>query len=171
MTPPETSAKPETATPLRPGETVRDEQNREYRVEELIGTGGQGDVWRLEGGRGAVKVLRVVDADTGRKLREQLRWIARTDFSGIPLAPPIALLAERPGYAMDLADGMSGLGSLFRPPRGQDQRLWYRDTGGLRRRLLVLGRLAFTGCTAGRSCTATFPRETCWWPGTATTSC
>ncbi|GAB2845439.1 protein kinase domain-containing protein [Lentzea nigeriaca] len=121
---------------------MRDELQNEFVLQERIGSGGQGEVWSLEGGRAAAKFLRSADSAARDELRARLRQIARTDLHGIPLATPQALIDGPPGYIMELLEDMVSLGSLFTFPKTGDHRAWYRDTGGLRRRLVVLANMA-----------------------------
>ncbi|MEU4806315.1 hypothetical protein [Actinosynnema sp. NPDC023587] len=121
---------------------MRDELQNEFVLQEQIGSGGQGEVWSLQGGRAAAKFLTSADPPARDGLRARLRRIARTDLHGIPLATPQALIDGPPGYIMELLEDMVSLGSLFKFPRTGDNLAWYRDTGGLRRRLVVLANVA-----------------------------
>jgi eukaryotic-like serine/threonine-protein kinase len=120
---------------------VRDENGVTLRLAELLGRpGGQGSVHRVEGDpEVAVKLLRKVPA-------RPLRTVRRLPLHEVAIAAPTRLLAERDGYLMDLASGMAPLEDLLPRPRpgfGAKHDLeWYRETGGLRRRLRILARTA-----------------------------
>jgi hypothetical protein len=129
---------------FRPAEglRLRDEFQNEFVLSDEIGSGGQGEVWSLLGGGAAAKFL-FSDNDAAREaLRTRLQRIARSDLTGIPIATPLALVDGPVGYIMELLEDMVSLSTLFIPPRGADQVGWYRDTGGLRRRLIVLANTA-----------------------------
>jgi DNA-binding helix-hairpin-helix protein with protein kinase domain len=120
---------------------IRDEFQNEFIIREEIGSGGEGEVWALEGGRGAAKFLLAANA-TREELQAKLRRIMRTDLRGIPIAAPHGLIDGPLGYIMELLEDMVPLTTLYNQPRGADTATWYRDTGGLRRRLTVLAKLA-----------------------------
>lgn len=125
-----------------PGVRVRDELQNEFVLQDKIGSGGQGEVWSLQGGRAAAKFLTSASPTTRDELRTRLRRISRIDLHGIPLATPQAIINGPLGYIMELLEDMVSLGSLFAFPRTGGDLAWYRDTGGLRRRLVVLANVA-----------------------------
>lgn len=123
---------------------VVDESGARYRLAARLGRGGQGRVHALEGGRFAVKLLDDRSPARREALREQLAHVRRLDLAGLPIARPLALL-RRPhvGYIMELLTGMQPLQRLIAPPRHTGSALaWYHETGGLRRRLRLLARIA-----------------------------
>lgn len=117
---------------------VVDEHGGVLELGRQLGRGGQGEVRRVSNHPGlAVKLMY-----SAHKLR--LDRVRRLPLSGLPIAAPTLLLeAHRPGYVMRLADDMIPLAELA-PPQfgiGMDAR-WYRETGGLRRRLILGAKLS-----------------------------
>lgn len=123
---------------------VEGDDGSRYQLGPRLGSGGQGRVHALEGGRYAVKLLLDRSPERREALRDQLAHVRRLDLAGLPIARPLALL--RPphvGYIMELLTGMQPLQRLLVPPPGVGSPLaWYRETGGLRRRLRLLARVA-----------------------------
>lgn len=115
-----------------------------YPLGEELGRGGQGAVYSTEGGRLAVKLLFDRSPVRRDRLRNQLALVGRLPLEGLPLARPLRML--RPpevGYVMELLTGMVPLVELIRPSKGAASALsWFVATGGLRRRLRMLGRIA-----------------------------
>lgn len=110
----------------------------------LLGRGGQGEVYAVKGGRLAVKLLAANGPAARERIRNQLAHVRRLRLEGLPLAKPQEMLRPpHAGYVMELLTGMVPLGRLIASSRGEPTGAeWYLRTGGLRRRLLVLGRSA-----------------------------
>lgn len=117
-----------------------------YRLGCELGRGGQGAVFAVEGGRLAVKLVLDRSPRAQERLRDQLAMVGRLPLDDLDVARPLEQL--RPphvGYVMDLFTGMVPLRSLGRPPKGVESvKVWYAETGGLRRRLRLLARAAET---------------------------
>ena len=126
---------------IRPS-SVRDINGVRYELAGLLGRGGQGAVYAVKGGRRAVKIVNGCDPTHQARMRNQLAHVRRLPLGDLSLAKPLEML--RPpltGYVMVLLTGMVPLNTLLRPPKGQISLAeWYLSSGGLRRRLLVLGR-------------------------------
>lgn len=124
---------------------VRDEWGRPLALEpDPIGGGGQGQVYRVRDSRLAVKLLTTVRwrRDVQEGLTQRLRAIGRLPLDDLPLARPVVMLAEpHVGFVMELVDGVVPIGQLCRIPQGELDD-WYRETGGLSRRLRLTARLA-----------------------------
>src|ERR1700730_14111585 len=117
--------------PVRSGDVVHDEHGNPLRLEEKLGSGGQGTVWSVPNTPVAVKILHASAGRDAEALRVRLGLVARLELSGIPIARPYAMLTDHVGYVMELLADMTGLGTLVRPD--PDVSAWYRQTGGLRR--------------------------------------
>jgi eukaryotic-like serine/threonine-protein kinase len=109
-----------------------------------LGRGGQGTVYAVKGGRYAVKILRASSDAKRGKLRRVLNFVKLLPIEDLHLAKPISILAPpQTGYVMEFLSGMVPIKSLMKP--GADENSvcdWYNASGGLRRRLQLLGRSA-----------------------------
>lgn len=147
----------ETTTSSKKQQTVRDEHGHVYVLGEKLAEGGQGLVLRIEGQpRLLLKISRLKDPDpkalAWRCQLEKLRYLPIEDLqmadgSPLPLAMPKALLVgPRPGYVMELMDGLVPLGELLETSQQAlfegDGRGGFVRTGGLKRRMALLARLA-----------------------------
>ena len=123
---------------------VVDANGARYELGALLGCGGQGAVYAVKGGRLAVKIIDAGDAGQRDRLRRQLAYVRRLPLQEMALARPIEMLRPpHTGYVMELLTGMTPIKSLMTPPRGTKSMVeWYLQSGGLRRRLLVLARAA-----------------------------
>jgi DNA-binding helix-hairpin-helix protein with protein kinase domain len=115
-----------------------------YELGELLGRGGQGAVYAVKDSALAVKVLLGRSRSHRESLRNQLIHVRRLPLRDLSMAKPLEMLrAPNTGYIMDLLTGMVPIKALFNPAKQQAPTVdWYLRTGGLRRRLLVLGRAA-----------------------------
>ena len=147
----------ETTTSSKKQQTVRDEHGHVYVLGEKLAEGGQGLVLRIEGQpRLLLKISRLKDPDpkalAWRCQLDKLRYLPIEDLqmadgSPFPLATPKALLTgPRPGYVMELMDGLVPLGELLETSQQAllegDGRCGFVRTGGLKRRMALLARLA-----------------------------
>src|SRR5690554_5203367 len=93
------------------GDVVVDEKGTQFRLGRLIGRGGQGAVYEVEGGRFAVKTINGGSVRERDALRNRLEYVRRLDLSGLPIARPRTMLKQPVGYVMDLLDGVIPMGS------------------------------------------------------------
>ncbi len=119
---------------------VRDEAGNSYRLEDApIGRGGQGVVFRTQ--PNSKIAVKFVDGNSAR-LKKKLEVIQALALpEGLPIARPLSMLSERTGYTMSLLTGMVPIVSLMCPP-DEELGVFYRRTGGLRRRLVLLAKTA-----------------------------
>ncbi|MEY4977736.1 MAG: hypothetical protein RLZZ352_6 [Pseudomonadota bacterium] len=138
-------------------QSVRDENGNVYVLSEKLAEGGQGLVLRIQGqSRFLLKISRHKDPDpkalAWRRQLEKLRYlpvedVCMADGHPLPLALPKRLLAgSRPGYVMELMDGLEPLGHLLESSQhallGGDGLGGFVRSGGLKRRMALLARLA-----------------------------
>jgi eukaryotic-like serine/threonine-protein kinase len=110
-------------------------------LDEPLGSGGEGEVFRSRHGGLAVKLCEPTDSNRDRmaELFARLRWLP---LDGVPLCRPLEQLAPPDvGYVMELLEDMVPLRLLCEPPQ-QEEDAWYLRGGGLRRRLVLLARCA-----------------------------
>jgi eukaryotic-like serine/threonine-protein kinase len=124
--------------------SVEDNAGRRYRLVQVIGKGGQGTVFIEENRQYLVKIIKKTGTVSVDQLRNQFRRIRQLNLSGIPITRPLEIL--RPpmvGYVMSFLQGMQPIENLLKPPRDvSNLRDWYISTGGIRRRLKLLEKLA-----------------------------
>ena len=137
---------------------------------EPLGRGGQGVVFRTRSPDIAVKLITTgalpdrsegdspggrlesilasrtfeprVDQQAHAELKERLDDVLLLPLEDLQIARPIALLKNHAGYAMRLLTDMEPIGRLVAPAGTEELADFYRQTGGLRRRLRVLARTA-----------------------------
>lgn len=125
-------------------QSVQDELGRIHVLEKKIAEGGQGVVVTIKGQpRWLVKLCKWPGADPRTKVwAEQIAAVKRLpieDFD-LPFAMPKALILKpRIGYLMELMDGLVPLEDLLIAAQKAEG---FLSSGGLRRRLAVLARLA-----------------------------
>lgn len=128
--------------------TFYDADDNEYRV-TLLSEGGQGKVYITEDKKLAVKVAKLpAGADKGYrdvyyKNLEKILSVFVDD--NVHIAFPIVGLKDECGYVMEFLDGGKDLtGLMITSVKMSDILTKYNETGGLKRRLLILQDLAKT---------------------------
>jgi DNA-binding helix-hairpin-helix protein with protein kinase domain len=122
---------------MEPGVVVVDENGTRHTLSTRLGAGGQGEAWLTKSGKNVVKLL--APGRRAEDLRRQIARVKRADLTNLHVAKPLALL--RPplvGYVAEFLADMQPIALLQRPPHVGSKVAWYRDTGGLRRRLRLL---------------------------------
>lgn len=121
---------------------VTDVAGVEFTLGERIAKGGQGTVYRVVGHPDyAIKLL---------EREEDLKQIAtvrRLPLGDLAVAAPLTLIREGgAGYVMRLAGDMKPLREPYLPRQfsQRENAAWYRETGGLRRRLAIAANVART---------------------------
>lgn len=128
---------------------VLDEYGAEYILTGELKAGGQGVVWTTNHHNTLVKTSNQKDRQKRKRWGDHIRWILRQDLEGFSIASPKALITKPvPGYVMELMDGLHALEkdmqrNLDALSNGEGLQ-GFLNTGGLRRRLLLLSELAGT---------------------------
>lgn len=122
---------------------VRDRKGIQYKLSDKIGTGGQGAVWRVDSPNLAAKILTKSNHSLRDSLNSRIAYVRRLDLSGLNIAQPLESLAEpQCGYIMRFLRDMVSVKSLIRPVAEPITKEWYVATGGLKRRLRIMAKLA-----------------------------
>ena len=125
-----------------------DEFGTQYSLTGKVGEGGQGIVYYTNIPGTLVKLLSPKAEDVAH-WSNRLNWLMRQDLESLHLARPRAIIKKpRPGYVMEFMTDMCPIShmmedDIFLPPQlGAIPA--YNKNGGLRRRLLLLNKLAMT---------------------------
>lgn len=128
--------------------TVWDKQGTAYELTGKVGEGGQGIVCKTQIANVLVKVSLYAKSDA-RTLAwyKHLQWIIRQPLDGLQIARPRALIVKpRLGYVMELMDGLEPLQVLIEKSHSSlldgTGLAGFLETGGLRRRLMILSNTA-----------------------------
>jgi DNA-binding helix-hairpin-helix protein with protein kinase domain len=130
---------------------VFDDQGGEYILGERLSKGGQGTIVRIKGNARQIVKLANDEADAPAKVAwarqlERIRYLPIQDM-GLPVVMPLAYISKpRPGYVMELMEGLVPLESLMtefdQAMREGRELQGFVQSGGLGRRLALLARLA-----------------------------
>jgi DNA-binding helix-hairpin-helix protein with protein kinase domain len=129
-----------------PASVMDEEGNIHVLLPEPLGKGGQGVVLRTRSPGIAVKLVGEAGSATNAarqaRLRQRLENLRLLPLPEWQLAVPLSMLKDRPGYTMRLLQGMVPIRSLIAPQGTAGTGAFYAAGGGLRRRLVVLAKLA-----------------------------
>lgn len=129
-----------------PNSVTDEEGNIHVLLPEPLGEGGQGVVLRTRSPGIAVKLVRqaglVPDEDRQARLRRRLENVRLLPLPQRQLAVPLSMLKGHVGYTMRLLQGMVPVASLIAPRGTSGTGAFYAAGGGLRRRLVLLAKLA-----------------------------
>jgi eukaryotic-like serine/threonine-protein kinase len=125
--------------------TVTDELAAQYELHDILGEGGQGSVYTTNFDKILVKFLnKNISNDKKNEFNKRMRFLRRLNLNHLNISLPIVLLAnEDTGYVMEVMDEMIPLSKLL-VPEDDDVGHWYLKTGGIKRRLSLLLKLAKT---------------------------
>ena len=125
------------------GDTVIDKSGTHYVLGLEIGSGGQGTVFATQAEGAAVKII-AGSATSRDELEKQISRVTQLPVLDLPVAVPRYVLSgSEVGYSMTLLTGMTSLNELILPSTTSPfTESWYRDTGGLKKRLLIIEALS-----------------------------
>ena len=131
---------------------VTDEFGQDFELIKKLGQGGQGIVCSTQFDGVLIKMSTQADKEKKRKWAEHIRWLMRQPIERLNIAKPfsrIAMNSNNVGYAMELMDGLMPLQSLIddteqaiEESEGSPEQ--YLITGGIKRRMQILAKLART---------------------------
>jgi DNA-binding helix-hairpin-helix protein with protein kinase domain len=124
---------------------VADTTGARYALGHLLGRGGQGVVFAVQGRPLAIKLLTATAQSSRQRLQESIARVKRLPLEGLRVARPLrALASPHVGYVMELMTGMEPLSRMAQIPSDRRTSItpWYLETGGLLRRLRVLAKAA-----------------------------
>ncbi len=127
--------------------SVIDTQRVRYEVERKLGEGAQGTTYLLkadaEGKRHIAKLFNNLVGDTAR-LKRTVAFLRTLELDRLHFARPLReLAAPTVGYIAEFASGMIPVAEIKSPIKsGEAFSVWYKKTGGLRKRYEVLLNLA-----------------------------
>lgn len=120
--------------------SVIGESGREYVIEKELGKGSQGRVFSIKGGRYAFKLLGKKSSLTAQKLKRRISYIKTRKIHDLPISRPLEQIRGKfLGYIMEIATDMMPLENLLKPTTDNN---WWENTGGLKKRLLILEKLS-----------------------------
>jgi len=129
---------------------VKDEFGQEFKLLSKLGEGGQGVVCTTQFEKILVKISNA-KKDKKSAWLEHIRWLMKQPLEELHIAKPFSRIAvgNTAGYAMELMDGLIPLKQLMddtesgiEESEGSPEQ--YINTGGLKRRMNLLARLART---------------------------
>jgi len=122
---------------------VMDELAAQYELQDLLGEGGQGAVYQTNFDKVLVKILKKNTSDKKKnEFNQKMRFLKRLDLQDFHISLPIVLLAnDDTGYIMEVMDEMMTISKLLIVDN-DDVKQWYLETGGIKRRIELLLKLA-----------------------------
>lgn len=131
---------------------VSDEFGQKFELKSKLGEGGQGLVCTTQFDQVLVKINTQPDKEKKQKWLEHIRWLMRQPLEQLNIAKPFSRIAPTDnggnvGYVLELMDGLIPLQGLMdetevamEESEGSPEK--YLQTGGIRRRMRLLSRLA-----------------------------
>jgi eukaryotic-like serine/threonine-protein kinase len=116
-----------------------------YTIEKEIGSGGQGKVFSIKGGKYAFKLIGKRTSSKALILKRKISYLKTRPLEDLPISLPIEQIEGNGlGYIMEMATDMVSLDQLITPNADMDFTAWWKDTGGLKKRIQVLEKIAKT---------------------------
>ncbi|QCE42402.1 protein kinase domain-containing protein [Psychroserpens sp. NJDZ02] len=116
-----------------------------YIIEKEIGSGGQGKVFSVKGGKYAFKLIGKKTSSKSQRLKRKISYLKTRPLEDLPISLPIEQIEGNGlGYIMELATDMISLEEFIKPNPEIDFTLWWQETGGLKKRISVLEKIAKT---------------------------
>lgn len=141
--------------PIKPKQAkkriVIDSRGHAYELISKLGQGGQGIVCKTNYPNVLVKMCTHDDKEQSQEWLNHMRWLMRQSLEGLNIARPVAIIERpRPGYVMELMDGLTSISSLLETTEYSmsdgnsptEKLAGFLNTGGLQRRIKLLARLA-----------------------------
>jgi eukaryotic-like serine/threonine-protein kinase len=116
-----------------------------YTIEKEIGRGGQGRVFSIVGGKYAFKLIGKKTSSKAQLLKRKISYIKTRPIEDLPISIPLEQVeGEALGYIMEMATDMIPIESLIKLDSEKGFSKWWHETGGLKKRILILKRIAET---------------------------
>jgi len=110
-----------------------------YAIEREIGEGGQGKVFSIKGGKYAFKLIGKKTSSKAQLLKRKISYIKTRPIEDLPISIPLEQVnGEWLGYIMEMATDMIPIESLIKPDSEKGFSKWWYETGGLKKRILIL---------------------------------
>jgi len=116
-----------------------------YTIEKEIGRGGQGRVFSIKGGKYAFKLIGKKTSSKAQLLKRKISYLKTIPIEDLPISIPLEQVdGNALGYIMEMATDMLPIESLIKPDPEKDFKLWWYETGGLKKRIIILKKIAET---------------------------
>ena len=119
---------------------IGENSDAQYQLDEEIGSGAQGRVFSVKGGKYAFKLIGKKSSKNAQLLKRKISYIKTRNISDLNISKPIEQVkGEYLGYIMEMATDMVPLEKLLKPTSDSE---WWEKSGGLSKRLLILKNLS-----------------------------
>jgi len=116
-----------------------------YTIEKEIGRGGQGRVFSIIGGKYAFKLIGKKTSSKAQLLKRKISYLKTRPIQDLPISIPLEQVeGEALGYIMEMATDMIPIESLIKPDSEKSFSKWWYETGGLKKRILILKSISET---------------------------
>jgi serine/threonine protein kinase len=116
-----------------------------YIIDKEIGSGAKGKVFSIKGGKYAFKLIGTNTSSKSILLKSKISYLKRRPLEDLAISLPIEQIEGNGlGYIMEIASDMFSLDQLIKPNSDMDLTVWWKETGGLKKRIKVLEKIAKT---------------------------